>query len=212
MEKIIVLGNGGHSHSVCDILLQTGIYKIAGLIAMDRTDIMGIRVLGDDSQLDVLYQQGIKKAFVAIGNNQVRKKLTEKLYNIGFELVNAISPKAVISSFANIGVGVAIMPGAVVNAYADIGDGSIINTNSSIDHDVRVGKFCHIAPGCAVCGTTTIGNGSFIGVGSSLIDGISIGENVMIGAGAAVITDIESNCLAAGVPAKVKKVYGRGEG
>lgn len=211
MEKIVVLGNGGHARSVCDILLQMEIYEIVGLIAVDKTEIMGIKVLGDDAQLDKLYQQGISKAFVAIGNNQVRRKLTERLYDIGFEMINAISPKAVISSFAHIGTGVAIMPGAIVNAYADIGDGSIINTNSSVDHDVKIGKFCHIAPGCAVCGTTAIGNGSFIGVGSSLIDSISIGENVMIGAGAAVTTDIRSNCLAVGVPAKVIKVYDRGE-
>lgn len=209
MEKIIVLGNGGHARSVCDILLQMKLYEIAGLIAKDHTEFMGIKVLGDDGQLSRLYIQGIKKAFVAIGENQVRKRLTEQLKDIGFELINAISPKAVVSPFASIGTGVALMPGAVVNAYAKIGDGSIINTNASVDHDVKVGEFCHVAPGSSVCGTTAIGNGSFIGVGSSLIDGITIGENVMIGAGAAVVTDIGNDCLAVGVPAKVIKTYDR---
>lgn len=211
MEKIIVLGNGGHARSVCDILLQMGMYEIVGLLAKDRSQIMGIPVLGEDEKLEELYVQGIRKAFVAIGDNQIRRKLTEKLNQIGFELGSAISPKAVISNFADIGTGAAVMPGAVINAYAVIGDGSIINTNASIDHDVKIGKFCHIAPGSSICGTTVIGDGSFIGVGSSLIDGITIGENVMIGAGAAVITDIQKNCLAAGVPAKVIKVYDRGD-
>lgn len=205
MEKIIILGNSGHARSVCDILLQIGRYEIVGLIAKEKTEMMGIRVLGDDERLKELYQQGIKKAFVAIGNNRIRKELSKKLSDIGFEFANAISPKAVVSSFANIGTGVAVMPGAVINAYAEIGNGSIVNTNSSVDHDVKVGTFCHIAPGSAICGTTVIGGGSFIGVGSSLVDGITIGENVMIGAGAVVIHDIQSNCLAVGVPAKVIK-------
>ena len=33
----------------------------------------------------------------------------------------------------------------VINANTKIGKGSIINTNSSIDHDCKIGNFCHIA-------------------------------------------------------------------
>ena len=208
MEKIVVLGNGGHARSVCDLLIQMGTYEIVGLIAKDDSSgFMGLSVIGDDDSLNDWFKKGIKKAFVAIGSNKVREVLTSKLMEIGYELVNAISPQAVISQYASIGTGVVIMPGAIINACAVIKDGSIINTRASVDHDVIIGEFCHVAPGVSICGTTKVGKGSFIGVGAAIIDGIEIGENVMIGAGAAVVSNLPNACLAVGVPAKVIKSY-----
>lgn len=43
-----------------------------------------------------------------------------------------------------------------------------------------------------------------LGTGAKVIQGLSIGPNTVIGAGAAVIRDIPADCLAVGVPAKVK--------
>jgi acetyltransferase-like isoleucine patch superfamily enzyme len=50
-----------------------------------------------------------------------------------------------------------------------------------------------------------IGQKTFVGIGSAVAQGITIGDSCIIGAGAAVVSDIPSNSLAVGVPAKVKK-------
>ena len=50
-----------------------------------------------------------------------------------------------------------------------------------------------------------IGEKTFIGIGSTIIDKIKIGENVTLGAGSVVVSDIPSDTLACGVPAKVKE-------
>jgi len=44
-----------------------------------------------------------------------------------------------------------------------------------------------------------------IGSGAKILGAITIGDNVKIGANAVVLTDIESNSLAVGMPAKIKK-------
>ena len=36
---------------------------------------------------------------------------------------------------------------AVVNAGAEVGECCIINSKSCIEHDVKIGKFCHISTG-----------------------------------------------------------------
>lgn len=51
----------------------------------------------------------------------------------------------------------------------------------------------------------TIGNYVWIGFRASILKGVTIGDGAVIAAGAVVTKDIPSNCLAAGIPAKVIK-------
>jgi UDP-perosamine 4-acetyltransferase len=202
-EKVVICGAGAHCKVVLDILLQADNYQIIGLLDSNKGDVLGIPIIGDDSLLEVLFQQGIRHAFVAIGSNQIRKAVTQKLLGIGYTLCNVISCDSRLSPYSDIGQGIFVNRGVIVNACAHIGDGTILNTNCSVDHDCCIGQYVHIAPGVTVSGGTAIGDGSFLGTGCNVIDRITIGEDVMIGAGAAVVKDIASSSVAVGVPAKV---------
>ena len=50
-----------------------------------------------------------------------------------------------------------------------------------------------------------IGNNVWVGAGVIVLPGCRIGNNSVIAAGSVVCSDIPDNCMAAGVPAKVKK-------
>lgn len=54
-------------------------------------------------------------------------------------------------------------------------------------------------------GEVKIGNNVWIGDKVSIFSGVTIGDNVIIGAGSIVTHDIPSNCMVAGMPAKVLK-------
>lgn len=201
MEKVVILGASGHARSVADIIIQNSEYEIIGLVAnSNESGFWGIPVIGDDSCLEILHKQGVNFAFVAIGQNKIRKMLSSKLIKMGYHLINAISKDAIISPHAKLGCGVAVMPGAILNAEANIGDGCIINTNASIDHDDIVGAYTHIAPGCAISGSTRIGEGCFLGTGTRVIDSIIIEDNVTVGAGSVVIRNIKKDSKVVGVP------------
>ncbi|WP_310603772.1 acetyltransferase [Anaerosporobacter sp.] len=202
MNKVIILGASGHARSVLDIIRQNNEYEICGLIAgQEETGFWGIPVIGQDSDLQRIYEEGIRYAFVAIGNNVVRKKLSNKLKDIGYELINVISKYAVISAHAKLETGIVVMPGAVINAEAHIGEGCIINTNTSIDHDDIIGQYSHIAPGSSISGSTKIGCGCFLGTGTNVIDSIVIEDEVTVGAGSVVIRNIPKGAKVVGVPA-----------
>lgn len=210
-KKIVVCGAGGHARSVLDIALQDEHIEVVGCIdpifpQITKMPLMQeIPVIGSDSELIEFFQKGLKFIFIAIGDNNLRRKLYQNAVSIGFEPVNIISRYAVISPKAHLGKGICIMPGAVVNVNTVIGDNCIINTRCSLDHDCNIDAHCHIAPGVAVSGFVKIGEGSHIGTGASVIDRIRIGKGAYIGGGAAVVKDIGNDVLAYGVPAKVIK-------
>lgn len=205
MEKLLVVGAGAHAKVVVDLLQQSQEYEIAGLVDSNpEAGFWGYKVIGNDDCLPRIYLSGVNKAVIAIGNNYVRKKLFERVREIGFDIVNVISKNAVISPRATIGQGVVIMPGAIINADTVIGDGCIINTNASVDHDNMIGNFTHIAPGAAIAGSVSIGELCFCGCGCRVIDKIEIGHHVTVGAGAVVISSVESSNTVIGVPAKYK--------
>ncbi|MDB5457169.1 MAG: sugar O-acyltransferase, sialic acid O-acetyltransferase NeuD family, partial [Caulobacter sp.] len=155
---VVVLGAGGHAKVVIELLRTAG-FATPAVLDADPTprDVAGAPVVGDDTALARLRAEGLSQAFVAIGDNALRRKLADRATAAGFTLVSAIHPSAVISPSARLGAGVAVMAGAVVNADTVVGDLAILNTRSSVDHDGVIGSAAHIGPGCALAGGVTVG-------------------------------------------------------
>ncbi|PQO38825.1 hexapeptide transferase [Blastopirellula marina] len=204
--EVVVVGAGGHA-KVCIELLQAMGHEIACCIGGPDSppSCLGHKVLAGDHNLPNLYEKGYRQAFVAIGANHVRARIFHELHALGFDIVNAISPTAVVSPSSQLGRGIAVMANAVINADSRIGDAVIINTGATVDHDVIVANGVHIAPRCALAGNVQVGERSFLGVGCSIIPEIKIGCDTVVGAGAVVVQDLPDSIVAYGVPARVAR-------
>jgi UDP-perosamine 4-acetyltransferase len=203
-EPVVIIGSGGHAKVVIELIRAEGKYQIAGCTGLaDRGFVLdNVPILGTDRVLSAVLASGVKKAFIAIGDNRLRVALLAHAQEIGFELINAVSPNAVISPSATLGKGIAIMAGAVINASAHVGDGAIINTNATVDHDCFLGNGTHICPGSTLAGKVKIGDEAFLGTGTCVVPGVRIGNRAIIGAGSVVIRDIPDDVMAIGVPAR----------
>ncbi|WP_461206462.1 acetyltransferase [Clostridium sp. DL1XJH146] len=207
MDKIVLIGAGGHCKVIIDIIENSYNYEIVGVL--DKTKkgyINDTPIIGNDDELLQLFNNGVKNAFVCLGaldNLIIRQKIYNKLKKIGFEIPTLIHKNSIVSKFATIGDGTAVMPCSVINSGAIIKENCIINTSAVIEHDCVIGANCMISPRAALAGGVTVGDNSLIGIGSSIIQGVNIGSNTIIGAGAVVIRDIENNVVAVGVPAKI---------
>jgi len=199
-QGIIVLGASGHAKVVIELLREMG-ERVDFCVADKSGTCLGVPVLEGDVHLERLRREGYSRAFVAVGSNAVRARLSDTVRRLGFDLVNAISPHAVISSSARIGKGVAIMAGAVVNAESVIDDLAIVNTGATIDHDCHIGVAVHVAPQCGLAGNVIVGRGTFLGIGCNVIPGVRIGAGVTVGAGAVVVKPLADGTLAVGMPA-----------
>lgn len=205
-DGIIVVGAGGHA-KVCIELLEANNEHVAYCVGGQDSpnQCVGIPVLKGDENLERLRDAGYSRIFVAIGSNALRQQLAATAIELGFRLVNAISPQAVISPTARLGTGIAVMAGATINAEATIADLAIINTGATVDHDCKIGHAAHIAPQCGLAGGVTVGALSFLGIGSKVIPEIKIGDHVTVGAGGVVISNIGHGATAVGIPARVIK-------
>ncbi|MCM3338160.1 acetyltransferase [Paenibacillus sp. MER TA 81-3] len=203
-QKTVIIGAGGHSKVIIDMLGFNPMIEMVGCTAATGMGTaLNVPVLGDDSILPHLYDHGVRHAFVAIGDNRIRHKVARHAKDIGFTLINAISPFAYVSPSAQLGSGIAVMPHAVLNAEAHIHDNAIINTGATVDHESVIGESCHVAPGSSLSGNVHVKDGAFLGTGTKVIDGITIGAWSVLGAGSVVIRNIPDRCLAVGVPARV---------
>lgn len=207
MDKIVVVGGGGHAKVIISILKKLDKHTIFGYTdKIDKGNILEIPYLGNDNILENLAnKKNIKNVVIGVGqiaSNTTRLSIYNKLSDLGFSFPTIISPNATINEEVSIGKGTVVMDGVVINSGSEIGNFSIINTNSSIDHDCRIGNFVHIAPGVTLSGGVSVGDYTFIGAGSVVIQNISIKGHCKIGAGAVVNKDIITKGTYIGKPAK----------
>ena len=191
-EKIILIGPGGHSKNIVDIIKQQKIFEIEGFVGLEddlEKKINGYEVIGTDNNLSEI-RSYCENAFITIGQIKSyieRLKAANHLKSLNFKIPKIISDYAVVSDNSLIGNGTLINNGAIVNSDSKIGNHCIINTNSVIEHDVSIGEFCHISTGVILNGGVNIGRGSFIGSGSIIREGISIPPDTVIKAGSIIM-------------------------
>ena len=195
-SSLVIIGAGGHGRVVADIAKKCGTYT--EILFLDDSDNLTFPVAGKVSSF-VNYVSDCDFV-VAIGNNSVRRKITDALKKHNADIATLVHPAAVLGENVKLGAGTVVMAGCVINNGAYIGEGTIVNTCSSVDHDCIVGDFCHISVGAHVAGTVTIGNSTFVGAGATIINNLEICDDCMIAAGAVVIKSIVESGLWAGVP------------
>lgn len=200
--KLLIIGASGHGKVIADIAIKMGKWQSIAFLDDDEGIklSLGMNVIGKtDDAFKYINEFDI---FVAIGNNETREKIQERLELEGASIPILIHPKAVIGEQVKLGSGTVIMAGVVINCCTCVGKGCIINTGATIDHDNVLGDYVHISPGVNLAGTVNIGKGSWLGIGSTVINNISIVDGCRIGAGAVVIRDITETGTYVGVPAR----------
>ena len=196
--NIIIIGAGGHSKVIIDIIRELGNYSIVGIYDDNKTGYFsGIKIIGKIAEID---NKKNEYFIIGIGNDKIRKNIAEE-YN-QLKWATLIHPKTIIAKTAIIKEGSVVCAGAIIQTEVEVGKHCIINTNCSIDHESTIGDYCSICPSSTICGQVKVGESSFIGANSTIIQIIEIGKECIIGAGSVVIRNIPNNSKAVGNPAR----------
>ncbi len=203
--KVIILGNGGHSKVIQEMLVSLK-YEIIGILDdkyEDEKKENGIVYAPFASLKNLL--NGNVKVVIGVGENSSRKHIVETVNISQEQYLTVIHTSAIVSPSAKIGNGTVIMPKAVINAEAKIGKHCIINTGAIVEHDNLIDHYTHISPNATLTGNVSLGEGVHIGASATIIPGINIGKWSIIGAGSTVIKHIPSYKKAVGCPARIIK-------
>ncbi|MFN5323901.1 MAG: acetyltransferase [Bacteroidota bacterium] len=209
LDNVIIFGSSGHAKVVIDIIENEGRHKIIGLLDSYRAigeTTFDYPVLGSEDDLPAISKLYPNvKLFVAVGDNWRRYEIVNKIRMLcpSMDFVSVIHPAAQIGRDVSIGVGVAIMAGVVVNCNSVIGGFSILNTNSSLDHDCFMSDFSSLAPAVTIGGNVSIGELTAISIGATVKNGLSIGKQSVIGASSLLLNNCGDNLIMYGVPAKM---------
>lgn len=163
-SSLLILGAGGHGRVVAETAELEGRWNRIAFLddKADHPSVNDFDIVGKLSDVENLTDQ-FKAAFVAIGNNELRMGLINKLLDLGYEVPVLKHPRSLISKYSRLGVGTVVLPGAVVNVNAIIGKGCIINLNACVDHDCVVEDGVHVVSGAVVRSMTRIKAGLIFG-------------------------------------------------
>ncbi|HAR94386.1 MAG TPA: serine acetyltransferase [Deltaproteobacteria bacterium] len=209
-DSVVILGAGGHAAVLIDIIRESNILQIAGILDRPQSARIGeahcnVPIMGGDELLCVLEERGVKSFVVGVGSkgdNRLREELYHLAVNAGLSPFMVIHPSSMIASTAHLGPGAQILAGSIVNSYATVGANAIINTGAVVEHHCVVGEHSHVAPGAVIGGEVSIGHRAHIGLGAKIREGLRIGNHSLVGVGAVVIDDVADNTVVVGNPAK----------
>lgn len=196
MNKVGILGTGGHALAIHDVLLSTlGSAVFAGFFQASGgenhpQDVRFRPLLGTDDQISDFPTLDLLIGVGQVKSAEARKALFLKLDSLGRKVPNLISRHASVSQSAVIDRGVQILPNSHIGAHCVLGENIIINSGAVLEHGTRVGSHTHISTGAIINGDVTIGSDVFIGSGAVIRNGISIRNGSFIKMGSVVTKDI----------------------
>lgn len=200
-DRLVIIGASGHGKVIADIAKLNGYQEIIFLdddLSKRKNGLYD--VVGTTKDIDKYLEK--YDFIIAIGNNEIRKKITKQLDTKNIIQPVLIHPSAVVDATVTISSGTVVMANTAINADTKIGKGCIINTAATVDHDGNIADFVHLSPGVHIAGTVNIGANTWVATGASIINNLDICNDCIIGAGAVVVKDIKEQGTYIGVPAR----------
>tara|TARA_B100001057_G_C22852977_1_gene951707 strand:- start:1838 stop:2398 length:561 start_codon:yes stop_codon:yes gene_type:complete len=183
--KLHIIGAGGHAKVVIDSIGEnkySEIYfyddKFPKIKKIYNFNIVGKPIDLPEDKND-LY-------FVAIGDNNARKKISDELLLKNLTLDIIINNTSLVSKKAKILSGTFVGPRAIINSGALIERGCIINTAAIIEHDCKIRQFVHIAPRAVLGGNVLVNELSLVGLGTIILPNVNINKNSIVKAGSLI--------------------------
>ena len=143
MKKLLIIGAGGHGRVLSETALACGYDRV------DFLDDDNPRAIAGTDRAEAL-AGSYDGVVVSIGNNDLRRTLIRRLWDVGAPIARLIHPRAFVAPSASLGEGTVVLPMAVVHTNAKVGKGCIISIGALVDHDATVEDFSHIDAGAVV--------------------------------------------------------------
>lgn len=208
-ENLYIIGAGGVGQLACEIA-DAMIKKLdcpweIAAVYDDNSEKHGeeIHSAKITGPIDRVFDQPEGFVSIAISDPETRKQVVDKCQTFSqHKFATLYHPRSWIGANTTVGAGSIIYPGAKIDPNVKIGGHVQINKNTTIGHESNIEAFTTLAPGVNIGGNVSVGEKCYFGINSATTQRLSVGRNVTVGAGATVTSDISSDEVVVGTPAK----------
>lgn len=146
---------------------------------------------------------------IGIGSGIVRRSVDARLDYVGATAATLVHPMSSVGPDVRLSPGVVIFAFATVTTNIRLGRHTHVGRGAAVGHDSTLGDFVTTYPLSAVSGNVTLEDEVTLGTTASIKQGINVGARTTIGSGAAVVSDLPSDVVATGVPARPREDLSR---
>lgn len=205
-EDLLLIGAGGLAREVLEITRLLQGITVSGILddneTLIGTSISGVPVLGKIAEIDKFPNC---RVLICVANSKYPRRRLEIANQINIDsdrYFSAIHPTAFIGASVQIGRGTIILSMCSVTADVVIGQHCVIMPNVVLTHDDIIGSGSTFGAGCTISGYVLIGESAYIGSGAHVRERIQIGSGSVVGMGSSVLSDVPSNEVWVGIPAR----------
>lgn len=209
-KKIIILGTGGTSVDILDIIHYINKQNKDQLECIGFLDdeerigksVGGVKILGPLKKAkeykNVFFINGIGNPNNFFRREEIIKKTSTPIN----QFLKIIHSSASVSKTAKIGFGSVIFQNVTINSNVRIGDHVVVLPNCVLSHDDDIGDYSCIASSVSISGGVKVGKSCYIGSSSAIKEFVNIGDYSLVGIGSVVLENIPNNSVFVGNPAK----------
>ena len=190
-KKIVLIGNGNYADTIryyIDNFTDWELVAYADEFVEGKNSFHRELPFLNISYLPELYPNTDFEIVLGVGYhnmNNNRKRIYEKIKNMGYKLPNLIHPTVILNN-TKMGDANIIMSNCVFEPNAEMGSDIIMWDAVLIGHNTFIGNHSHFAAVSMIAGNCKVGECCFLGNHSTVKDGGVLADYTLVGASAYV--------------------------
>jgi sugar O-acyltransferase (sialic acid O-acetyltransferase NeuD family) len=207
-KPVVIYGNGTVAETVHfyfrhDAAVEVAAFTVDPEFIKEET-LLGLPLVPFD-QVVSLYPPEAYDMFIGVGHvrvNRVRAAKYAAAKQLGYQLINYISSKAITWPGLKMGDNCKIGTAAQISPFAQLGNNVTIGGGCHVGHHTIIGDHVSLAPRATIVGTVVVEPYCLIGANATIRDRVTIARECVIGAGAVILEDTQEKGVYLGSPAE----------
>ncbi|MFK4649407.1 putative phosphoesterase [Bradyrhizobium ottawaense] len=166
--RVLIVGADIYGEMIAELIRCRSDLELIGFVD-DRVSgrLAEAPVLGPLARLaEIADAENVVDVAVAVGENETRRTITERVWCAGVRPARLIHPAAVVSPTARLGFGCIVDAGAYVGPHCVLEDGVSVWPHVMLSHHTAVSAYASFKPGSVIGGHSRIAAGEKIALGA----------------------------------------------